>query len=346
MNFWIIAVLMLLGASAFIVLPLQRKKLGPLLAGGVLVYLVSLTMGSYLLFTNNDPDHIGQVASPAGEASVGSVEQMVASLEQRLATEEGSATDWSMLGRSYVFMNRFQDAVQAYGRANEISGGNDPGIMIAYAEVLAVTDPKSLKTDGAELLNRALRMTPMNPQGLWWGGVSAMELGDEDLARERWERLLELEDLPEALVKVVRQQLAILSGEAGVANDVAGASGGGSTSGSDVAVPMRVTIDESLAAQLDPATKLFVFARAVDSGGPPLAVSQHTAADLPLEVTLGQHNVMLPGTRLSDYKNMKLVARLARSGTPVAQSGDLFGEADYEAGQDDRVIVVIDQVVE
>lgn len=351
MNFWIVAVLLLLVAGAFVVLPLVRKTGGIPLASGILVYLSLLTVGCYFLFTNYEPDLAAQVAGPAepGSGGVGSIEEMVASLEQRLATEEGDATDWSMLGRSYVFMGRFQDAVPVFARANELSGGNDPGIMVAYAEVLAMTDRESLKTDGAELLNRALKMAPLNPQGLWWGGVSAMELGDLDLARQRWERMLELDDLPEDAEKIVRQQLAGLTGERVVEGRVDGDAGNvarNSSGGAEVAVPMRITIDDALAAQLDPATKLFVFARSVDAGGPPLAVSQHTAAELPLEVSLGQGNVMLPGTKLSDYTKMKLVARLARSGTPTAQSGDLFGEAEYEVGQDGKVTVVIDQVVE
>ena len=68
---------------------------------------------------------------------------------------------------------------------------------------------------------------------------------------------------------------------------------------------------------------LFVFARAADERGPPLAVLRTTAGTWPLEFELDDRNAMMPGRKLSDFTRVILEARISRSGNALAQPGDL-----------------------
>ena len=58
----------------------------------------------------------------------------------------------------------------------------------------------------------------------------------------------------------------------------------------------------------------------------PLAVSRHTVGDLPLTVTLSDAQAMVETMKISDFTEVVVGARIAKSGNPVGQPGDLFVE--------------------
>jgi cytochrome c-type biogenesis protein CcmH len=64
----------------------------------------------------------------------------------------------------------------------------------------------------------------------------------------------------------------------------------------------------------------------------------------PQTVELTSADAMVPGRELTDGQQVQVVARIAKSGTPTAQSGDPFGEVGYHVGHDKVVDVVIDRL--
>jgi cytochrome c-type biogenesis protein CcmH len=90
---------------------------------------------------------------------------------------------------------------------------------------------------------------------------------------------------------------------------------------------------------------LFIFARA-QAGGPPLAVIPAAVTDLPGEFTLSDANVMIQGNVLSNFEELRLVARISRGGTPTEQSGDVYAETLYNVGQEGIVELTLNQVVQ
>jgi hypothetical protein len=53
---------------------------------------------------------------------------------------------------------------------------------------------------------------------------------------------------------------------------------------------------------------------------------------------------MVPGRAFSAGQNVQVVARIARSGTPMAARGDPFGEVTYRVGRDGVVSLVINRL--
>jgi cytochrome c-type biogenesis protein CcmH len=86
-----------------------------------------------------------------------------------------------------------------------------------------------------------------------------------------------------------------------------------------------VTIGDSLKARLQPDDTLFVFARAAEGRGMPLAILRKQARDLPLQFTLDDSHAMGPGSGLSTARQVVIGARISRSGQAMPQSGDLEG---------------------
>jgi cytochrome c-type biogenesis protein CcmH len=70
-----------------------------------------------------------------------------------------------------------------------------------------------------------------------------------------------------------------------------------------------------------------------------------SAGQLPLEFELDDSMAMVPGNALSQHKHVSLVARLSRSGNPMAQPGDFEGQIVDVAVGAKGVKLVIDRVL-
>ena len=67
-----------------------------------------------------------------------------------------------------------------------------------------------------------------------------------------------------------------------------------------------------------------------------------------MTVSITDANLMLPGRSLVNLPRLKLIARVARGGDPIAQPGDIYGETLWYASTHGNipVAIVIDSVFE
>ncbi len=75
----------------------------------------------------------------------------------------------------------------------------------------------------------------------------------------------------------------------------------------------------------------------------PLAAKRLTS-HFPQTVELRPSDSMVPGRAFAAGQKVQVVARIARSGNPMAGSGDPFGEVAYLVGSDGLVNIVIDHL--
>ena len=175
----------------------------------------------------------------------------------------------------------------------------------------------------------------------------AARRGDLPLARQRFAKLLSLNP-PEAIRPMIEQQIAAIDQKlaGGTPTSAAAVQQGHPTGASDAAgtptVRVNVTLSTSLASAAG-AAPLFVFVRDPAQAGPPLAVKR-LDSHFPQSVALGPGDSMVPGRTFAAGQSVQVVARIARSGSPIAASGDPFGEVTYRVGQDGLVSLVIDRL--
>jgi cytochrome c-type biogenesis protein CcmH len=111
-------------------------------------------------------------------------------------------------------------------------------------------------------------------------------------------------------------------------------------------VTVAVRIAPGLLAEVTPEDTVFVFARAVSGPPMPLAVGRYTLATLPERIVLDDSSAMRPQLRISGFPEVKVQARVAKSGQPVAQPGDLQSRpVQVAVGASDVIDLVIDQRV-
>lgn len=276
-------------------------------------------------------------AHPAGMAAGHDFATLVERVERKVEANPDDAEAVLMLAKSYGVMQRWADAARAYEKAVALLPG-DAAVLSGYAEALSMRDGGALTDAVMAWVRRALAADPNDMKGLELAGFHAMDGKDYSQAHAYFSRLYAQlpPELPYAQdIRGVREEAARLAGlapEQAAASDVAAAR-----------ITGQVDVAPALRAQLRADDVLFVFARAA-AGGPPVAAIRARAGDLPLDFTLDDAAAMNPGNALSAHEQVNLVARVSRSGGPVAGSGNLEGELrDVRVGTQD-VTLLIDRV--
>jgi cytochrome c-type biogenesis protein CcmH len=349
-TFLVIAAVMAAIAAAVVALPLlrgQSRVLGALVA----VIVVGAAAGLYPLWSNWN----WHAPAPSNAAAGPDVAAMVAKLEKHLHDQPNDMKGWLMLGRSYVALNRFDDAIVAYDHAQQLDGENADATM-GLGEAMSLRAGGDITPPAAQLFERALVLEPTNPKALLYGGFAAAVRGDRALARTRWQALKDLHPPPQ-IAQMLDQRIADLGppgSAAGEAANTAPAGTSASPAGTSTSAggfgPAQVTVNISIApelkSRLSTEVPLFVFAREPGSQGPPLAAKRLTSAALGTQVLLSPADSMLPGRVLASGQRVSITARVSFSGQPIPSAGDLYGELSYDVGRDGVRNLVIDRVAQ
>lgn len=283
----------------------------------------------------------------ADQAAAADMEGMLKKLEEKLASEPDDVTGWLLLGRSYAALGRFAQATEAYQRAYDLTKGENVEAMTGLGESLALSDQTTLSGRAGQMFEAALAREPNNPRALWYGAMSALQLGDLRRGRDRLSTLLSLGP-PDALRTVLERQIQDLNQQLGESGEGAAPSDSGSAEpkAQQRSIRVAVTLSPQIQQQLGEPRALFVLARRPEGSGPPLAVKRLSSSDLPLTVELTEGDAMIAGMSIASLPRVQVVARLSKSGTPQAQSGDFYGEADYEFGKGGGTLnIMIDRTV-
>jgi cytochrome c-type biogenesis protein CcmH len=118
------------------------------------------------------------------------INEMVASLAEKMKSKPDDMQGWLMLARSYKSLGRYDEAVQAFAKAEKAVNEN-PDLLAAYAETIAMANGKGLQGKPAQLVEKALKIDPKHGHSLFLAGAAAMEAGDNKKGITYWEALLE-----------------------------------------------------------------------------------------------------------------------------------------------------------
>ena len=308
----------------------------PLLA--VFIYLIRGTPAAL------SPDKI-TVAEQAGKGPAHAVtaEQinaMVEGLAQRLQNNPQDAEGWRMLGRSYVALGRYQDAIVALDRAVAMIP-NDPDLLADYADALAMTSGQTLEGKPMEMVQRALKLDPNHEKSLWLAGTAAYNEGNYSGAIDYWNRLLK-QMSPGS--KESQQVMSIIAEAQDLADGKTPAPVARSTAAT-AKVAGVVSLSADLAGKAAPTDTVYIFAKAAQGPPMPLAAFRAQVKDLPIQFNLDDSMAPTPMAHLSDFFQVVVGARISKSGNPMPQSGDLQGLTNVVQVGSSDVQVKIDSVV-
>ncbi len=236
----------------------------------------------------------------------------LAELEQRVRGNPRDVPSWLALADLHRAQHDNRAARDALAKVVALNGMTAQS-WADYADVLASLTGGSLTGAAGSAIDSALALDPGNTKALWLKASQAHEQRHFADALTWWKKLRSAlpPDSPDA--RIIDGNIAEDTSLAGLPAPAGAAEVSGT-----------VSIDSRLADRVQRDATLFIYAKAADSPGPPLAVLRTTAAAWPVSFHLDDSMAMIPSRRLSQFDKVVVEARISRTGQATPSSGDLY----------------------
>lgn len=273
--------------------------------------------------------------------------KMIQQVEEKTKANPNDGEAWFMLAKTYAAIERWPEALQAYEKSIKLLP-QTASVLSGYAEALAITNNRVLMGKPMELVQKALEYDPEDMKGLELAGINAYQEENFAQASAFFKRLHKVlpPELPYAQDILAAQKEAerlAQTGMTGLANPLPAEDKTATIAPGATIIKGSVDIAPAFKSRITDADVLFLFARPGQSG-PPVAAIRASAGELPLEFELNDSMAMNPGNTLSQHKQVVLVARVSKSGNPMAQTGDFEGTVSNVKVGASGVKIVIDQL--
>ena len=331
--FWTIAVAVLFAAALITLSPLLRaRSLWKPLALAMVFLLPAAAIGLYKEF--GTPAALEMTRTPQRQAAANEahtsgaaeMDSMIAGLRARLTESPESLDGWILLARTLKSTQRFPEALEAIETANRIAPDN-PTVMVDLVETrIFMTADGRITPEMAETLQRALELQPGMQKALWLMGIASSQAGNEALAVEYWETLLEQVEPGSNVARSVQNQINEARSRMGQAVETAPVEATPVAAQADGAWPgitVSVNADDASRSRIPSGGVLYVMIRSTGPAmGPPLGVRRIIDPVLPLEITISDQNSMMQERQISSESEVQLQARISLTGSPTAGPGD------------------------
>ena len=268
-----------------------------------------------------------RASAPNADATPSAPRPSAADLERRVAANPRDAQSWLALAELRRSQRDYAGSRAAYSKLVELHAMSAQS-WADYADVLGSLAGGSLTGDAGRAIDSALALDGNNPKALWLKASQANEQHRYAEALTWWKKLRSAlpADSPDA--RMVDANIAEASSLAGAppAGPAAPTPAVAATAGTatDAAVSGTVSLDRRFADRVQRDATLFIYAKAADSPGPPLAVLRTTVGSWPVTFRLDDSLAMMPSRRLSQFERVVIEARISRSGQATPAAGDLY----------------------
>lgn len=278
--------------------------------------------------------------SERAEQQINEINAMVSGLAQRLQRQPDDVQGWMMLGRSYKYMNRHAEAAEAFSQVYRLVGDR-ADVLLQYADALAMANEGRLAGKPAELVTKALKLAPEDPTALWLSGMAEAEAGNYQESLQHWQKLLAQLPKGSESYSEVQGLIAQVSERLGVAPVES------EPSTVSTGLEVKVTLAAELQNTVSASDTLFVYAQALQGPPMPLAIVKKQVGDLPLTVVLSDEQAMMPAMKMSNFDQVKISARISKSGQAESRTGDLIGKVEgVSPTRTEALDIIIDQRIE
>ncbi len=320
----------------------QRRSSSPL-AGRISAILVAIAIpvSSVVLYSTwgagvegIDPESIPEEVRIAQQKhnEKESIDNMVVQLETKLKDDPSDGESWFMLARTYQFLKRYADAVNAYEKALPLGGSQSADVLSSYADAIAMASNRELTVQAVQALEQAVEIDPTHIKSLWLLGTAGYQNREYPVALKYWERLyaaLPADSQEKGQVLANLNDVRGLMGMAPMTTQSSAPSSPASPTEQaevpvvDARVQGSVALGGAVAAQALPEDTVYVFARAATGPRMPLAIIRKQVKDIPFDFTLDDSLAMNPSMKLSSVTDVIIGARVSKTGNAMPQPGDL-----------------------
>jgi cytochrome c-type biogenesis protein CcmH len=279
------------------------------------------------------------IAAPSASVAVSDavVAGSAIEYEKRVRAHPDDVDAWRMLATIHRRAHDYAKARDALARVVKLDA-TDADAWADYADTLGSASG-TLRGPAAKAIAAALRLDPAHTKALWLEASLAHEENRYTDALATWKKLRAgmRDDSSDArIVDANMAEAAALAGQPLAAQSTV----------ASAEVSGTVAIDRRLAAKVPAGATLYIYAKAADSPGPPLAVLRQVAGAWPVTFRLDDTLAMLPSRKLSQFERVIVEARISSSGLASPSAGDLFvTSAVLKPAERKKVALVIDREV-
>lgn len=286
-------------------------------------------------------------ANPEAVPGEHDIMKMIQQVEEKTRQDPNDGAAWSILAKTYAAVGHWPEALNAYEKAIKLRP-DEPSVMSGYAETLAIRNNRVLAGKPMELVMQALEKDPNDVKGLELAGLGSFQEKSYAKAAFYFKRLHKLlppespyaQDVLSAQKEaenMVKQSLTGMDNLAAQGEKESKPAAGGAT------IQGTVDLAPALKGKVSDKDVVFLFARS-GQGGAPVAAIRAPASAFPMEFELNDSMAMSADNRLSNFKEVTLTARVAKSGDVKGAAGDLEGTAKLVKVGSKNVKLVIDTV--
>ena len=240
------------------------------------------------------------------------------------------AEAWLTLARLHAAQNAHAPAEQALARVLALSP--EPDLWIERAQMKALSAGGVYAGEPWQWIQDVLRTQPQHLNALVLAGSAAWSEKRHAAAQDYWQRALALvpadseagQGLQQALTKTAERVAELAAAPAAV--------GQASAAALSAAIPMgdtkpliqgEVRVSPEVQSQIAAGATLFVYAMAEEGSRRPVAIWRGTPTSWPVRFALSDSMGMGAPPVLSSLAQVRLVARVSKTGSAQKQEGDL-----------------------
>lgn len=146
-----------------------------------------------------------QVAQAEPHTQAAETEALIGQLAERLLQTPDDVRGWVLLGRTYMSVDKFPSALNAFKRARTLAPDR-LDIDVAYAEALILTNDHTVTPEAHEIFTKVTRTEPLEPKSRFYLGMHQAQSGDVRGALQTWIDLLTISPNDAPWVPIVMQQ--------------------------------------------------------------------------------------------------------------------------------------------
>ncbi len=306
----------------------------PALALAIAAFIPTLVLLVYMqLGMHADSDMQQEGVAASADPELPNVKELTEKLAEKLRTEGGETKEWVMLGRSYKYLKQYAESAEAFATAGRMEP--DVQVMLEQAEALALLNGQKFDMKARELTLDALSLEPDNVNALWFAGVAEFQFGNYRQSITHLSKLTSVAGVDDEIkqsilfyIEKAREQLIASGEQAPSIEEVLAVTPVAPEQAVADIVELRIAVDVSdeVRQKFAGSDAVFVYAKAAQGPRMPLAVRRMTLAELPAIIVLDDNMAMVEGMNLSAFPSVVVSARVTKSGSAIAQSGDYIGQ--------------------
>lgn len=252
-------------------------------------------------------------------------------LRTKLAAKE-DPIGWMLLGRVLMTMNDVDGGISAFEKSYQLNPSNASN-SLSYAQALQMKGEEWDLQRSLRLLQEVMQLQPQNETAVILFGEGNLMLENFDMAKRSFDVAINMIANEDPRVPALQSRIAFLQQQLNPESATAG----------ELSLNIAVNVSDEVNKQLDKFKYLFVFAKSEQMPAP-LAVKKLPVGQFPLQLTLTDTDVMLPGQSLANFDKVNVFARLSVDEQAPLTSGDWQGQLNsVPTTAQDLIEIVIDK---